>query len=53
MRTLLAITAAAAVVFTVWATSPTVARQHNTVSIDPTGMTVTKVGLTTEQYDQF
>ncbi len=53
MRTLLAITAAAAVVFTVWATSPTVARQHNTVSIDPTGITLTTTGLTTQQYDLY
>jgi hypothetical protein len=54
MRTLLTITAAAAVVaFTVWAISPTVAKQRNTVSIDPIGMTVTKTGLTTEQYDQY
>jgi hypothetical protein len=53
MRTLLTITAAAVVAFTVWAISPTVAKQHNTVSIDPIGMTVTKTGLTTEQYDQY
>jgi hypothetical protein len=53
MRTLLAITAAAAVVFTVWATSPTVAKQPNTDSIDPTGMTLSKTRLPTEQYDLF
>jgi hypothetical protein len=46
MRTLLTITAAAVVAFTV-------AKQRNTVSIDPIGMTVTKTGLTTEQYDQY
>ena len=43
MRILLTITAVAVVAFTVWAISPTVAKQRNTVSIDPIGLDLVRV----------
>jgi len=53
MRILLGITVVAVLVVGAWASIPTVAKQHGTVSIDPTSLTATKTNLLTEQYDAF
>lgn len=52
MRVLLGIFAAFFLAAVTWASIP-VAKQHGTVSIDPTGLTVTKTNLPVEQYDAF
>jgi hypothetical protein len=53
MRFLLGIAIATVIAATVWSSFPTVAKQHNTVSIDPAGMTTSTTNLPTEQFDLF
>jgi hypothetical protein len=53
MRILLGITVAAALVVAAWANIPNVAKQHDTVSIDPATLAATRANLPTEQYDAF
>ena len=52
MRVLLGIFAVFFLAAVTWASIP-VAKQHGTVSIDPTGLTATKTNLPAEQYDAF
>jgi hypothetical protein len=50
MRVLLGIFAVFFLAAITWASIP-VAKQHGTVSIDPTGLTATKTNLPAEQYE--
>ena len=52
MRVLLGIFAVFFLAAVTWASIP-VAKQHGTVSIDPTSLTATKTNLPVEQYDAF
>ena len=52
MRVLLGIFAAFVLAALTWANIP-VAKQYGAVSIDPTGLAVTKTDLPAEQYDAF
>ena len=52
MRVLIVIFAAFVLAAVTWSNMP-VAKQYDTASIDPTGLTVTKTNLPAEQYDAF
>ena len=52
MHVLLGIFAAFILAAVTWANIP-VAKRHGTVSIDPTGLTVTKTNLPADQHDAF
>ena len=53
MRVLLGIAFATVIAAIVWSSIPTVAKQHGSVSIDPSSMTLTTTNLPTPQYDLF
>jgi hypothetical protein len=54
MRALCDIAIVAFVVFTVWSTGPTIAKQHGTAaSMDPVGMMTTTTNLPAQEFDLF
>jgi hypothetical protein len=53
MRFLLGIAIATVIAATVWSSIPTVAKQHNSVSIDPASMMTSTTSLPTQEYDLF